>query len=109
MSPRAVDWSLGFSVWMLFATGVLALYTGRSSEAWVFVVHGVLGVALAGLLVWKLRRVWARIVDRASWDDRTGFGLASLIVIVLALVSGWLWSSGASGLAVGGYNLLGWH
>jgi DMSO/TMAO reductase YedYZ molybdopterin-dependent catalytic subunit len=109
MSPRAVDWSLAFCVWALFATGVLTLYTGRQSEAWIFVVHGVLGFVLAVLLVWKLRRVWTRITDSALWDDWTNAGLMALFVVALALGSGWLWSSGWSGFSLGGYNLLGWH
>ena len=109
MSPRAVDWSLAFCVWTLFATGVLTLYTGRASEAWIFVAHGALGFALAFVLVWKLRRVWGRVVDSASWDEWTGAGLASLGVVALALGTGWLWSSGWDSFVFGGYNLLGWH
>jgi DMSO/TMAO reductase YedYZ molybdopterin-dependent catalytic subunit len=89
---------LAFVTWTLFATGVLSLYTARGGEAWIFVAHGVLGFALAALLVWKLRRVWRRV----------GFGLVALIVVALALVSGWVWSSGGE-LIVGGYNLLAWH
>jgi hypothetical protein len=108
MSPRAVDWSLAGCVWALFATGVLSLYVGRSGEQWIFVAHGVLGFALVALLVWKLRRVWARVVDSASWDSRTGAGLAALACVVFALFSGFLWSSGGD-LVISGYNLLGWH
>jgi hypothetical protein len=87
---------------------VLSLYTGRASEQWIFVAHGALGFALVALLVWKLRRVWARIVNPPLWDERTGAGLASLSVVTLALVSGFVWSSGGE-FIVGGYNLLGWH
>jgi DMSO/TMAO reductase YedYZ molybdopterin-dependent catalytic subunit len=108
VTPRAVDWSLALVVWALFATGVLSLYTGRGDQAWIFVAHGALGFALAALLVWKLRRVWHRIVDTSAWDERTGAGLAALLVVTVALVSGWVWSSGGE-LIVGGYNLLGWH
>ena len=109
MSPRVVDWSLAACVWALFATGVLSLYVSRPGEAWVFVAHGVLGFALVFVLVWKLRRVWSRIVATASWDERTGVGLASLTVVVVALASGFVWSVLGWELAVGGYNLLGWH
>src|SRR5215203_1933539 len=108
MTPRVVDWGLAFLVWSLFATGVLSLYTGRGGEAWIFVAHGALGFTLAAVLVWKLRRVWHRIVGSSAWDEHTGAGLAALFVVALALVSGWLWSSGGE-LVVGGYNLLGWH
>jgi DMSO/TMAO reductase YedYZ molybdopterin-dependent catalytic subunit len=108
VTPRAVDWSLALAVWALFATGVLSLYTGSGDEAWIFVAHGVLGFALAVLLVWKLRRVWHRIVDSSAWDERTGFGLAALFVVAVAQLSGWIWSSGAQ-VTIGGFNLLGWH
>lgn len=108
MRPRVVDWGLAFCVWTLFATGVLSLYTGRGSEAWIFVAHGVLGFVLAALLVWKLRRVWPRVASPSQWDGRTGYAFASLFVVALALVSGWVWSSGGE-LIVGGYNLMGWH
>src|SRR5215208_6473246 len=108
MSPRAVDWSLAFCVWALFATGVLSLYVSRSGEAWIFVAHGALGFALLALLVWKMRRVWVRVVDQSQWDGRTGAGLAALSCVAAALVSGFVWSSGGE-LIVGSYKLLGWH
>jgi Oxidoreductase molybdopterin binding domain len=109
MSPRAVDWSLAFCVWVLFATGVLSLYVSRPGEAWVFVAHGALGFALVAVLAFKVRRVWSRIVDSASWDERTGIGLASLAVVLAALASGFVWSVLGWELAVVDYNLLGWH
>lgn len=105
MSPRAVDWSLAFVVWALFATGVLSLYVARESEAWIFVAHGVLGFALLGLLVWKLRRVLGRLRDP---DGMTWFSVAALLTVVLALASGFIWSAGGEVIAWG-YNLMGWH
>ena len=105
MAPRAVDWSLAFVVWALFATGVLSLYVARESEAWVFVAHGVLGFALVVLLVWKLRRVLARLLDP---DGRTWFAVGALVTVGAALVSGFVWSAGGE-VIVWGYNLMGWH
>jgi len=105
MSPRAVDWSLAFVVWALFATGVLSLYVARESEAWIFVAHGVLGFALVALLFWKLRRVWSRLLEPDGW---TWFAIASLVAVLAALGSGFIWSAGGE-LVVWGYNLMGWH
>jgi hypothetical protein len=108
VTPRVVDWGLALVVWALFATGVLSLYTGRGGEAWIFAAHGVLGFVVFALLVWKLRRVWRRVVDPALWDEHTGAAFAALFVVALALASGWIWSSGGD-VVIGGYNLMGWH
>ena len=62
MTPRATDWGLALLVGVLFATGVMSLFAGRSGDAWVFALHGAGGFALGGTLVWKSRRVWRRLV-----------------------------------------------
>ncbi len=94
MSPRGTDWSLAALVAALAVTGGLTLFSG----AWVFALHGAAGFALAAVLVWKLRRARLR---RAS-------GAIALALVVLTLLTGWAWSSGArlSGL---GYNALNLH
>jgi hypothetical protein len=43
---------LALLVWLLFATGMMSLFAGRSGDAWVFAVHGAGGFALGGALVW---------------------------------------------------------
>jgi DMSO/TMAO reductase YedYZ molybdopterin-dependent catalytic subunit len=93
-------------VGLLAATGVWTLFAGELSDAWVFAVHDVGGLAVAGVLVWKLRRVWPRLLRR--WERRTTAGVAALTLVGSALVTGIAWSSGAQ-LFVGGYNLLAWH
>ena len=108
LRSRVVDWSLAACVWTLFATGVLALYTGRAGDAWVIIAHGALGFGLAVLMVPKLRRVWRRVASPVLWDSETGGGIAALLVVAVALVSGWIWSSGGDPL-IAGYNLLSWH
>src|SRR5262249_38289674 len=70
--------------------------------------HDALGVAIALLVVVKLRRVWSRIRPLERWDNRTGAGVAVAVLVVATLVSGWLWSSGANA-SIAGYSLLGWH
>jgi DMSO/TMAO reductase YedYZ molybdopterin-dependent catalytic subunit len=108
VTPRGTDWSLALLVALGLATGLSTWFAGSHQSAWVFAAHAALGTALALVVVWKLRRVWRRIVAASRWDGRTGAGLAALLVVALALGSGVAWSSGAN-VAFGGMTLLGWH
>ncbi|HEY3020416.1 MAG TPA: molybdopterin-dependent oxidoreductase [Solirubrobacteraceae bacterium] len=100
MTPRGTDWGLATLVALLAFTGALTAFAGAPSRAWVFTLHGVAGLAVAGLLVWKLRRVWRRA--------RPGAGLLAAAVVALTLVSGIAWSSGADA-APAGFAVLAWH
>src|SRR4051794_40195479 len=108
VTPRGTDWSLALLVALGLATGLSTWFAGSHQSAWVFAAHAALGTALALIVVWKLRRVWRRIVAASRWDGRTGAGLAALLLVALALGSGVAWSSGAN-VAFGGVTLLGWH
>ena len=108
MTARATDWGLALLVGLLFATGVMTFFAGQRGDAWVFGAHGVGGFALAGVLGWKLRRVWRRLARPARWGRRTAAGTAALALAAATLLSGLGWSSGVELSAVG-YNLLGWH
>ena len=108
MTARGTDWGLAALVTLLIATGVLTLFAGGSSDAWVFVAHDVLGVGITLLLIVKLRRVWPRLARIAGWDRRTVAGLFGLLLTVAALGCGVLWAGGGAG-AVAGYSLLTWH
>jgi DMSO/TMAO reductase YedYZ molybdopterin-dependent catalytic subunit len=108
VTPRGTDWSLALLVALGLATGLSTWFAGSRQSAWVFAAHAALGTALALVVVWKLRRVWARIVTPARWDGRTGAGLGALLLVAAALGSGWAWSSGAN-VAAGGMSLLVWH
>jgi Oxidoreductase molybdopterin binding domain len=108
VTARGTDWGLAALVASLVATGVLTLFAGSSHDAWVFDAHDALGVAIALLLVVKLRRVWPRIASPRRWDGRGAAGLAGAAIVPATLVSGWLWSSGVTP-ALAGYSVLGWH
>jgi DMSO/TMAO reductase YedYZ molybdopterin-dependent catalytic subunit len=108
VTPRGTDWSLALLVALGLTTGLATWFAGSHQSAWVFAVHAALGTALALVLVWKLRRVWPRILARGRWDRRTGLGLASLLLVAVALGSGFAWASGLDA-AFGGMSLLGWH
>ena len=107
MTPRGTDWSLASLVALGFATGALTLFSGAPGDAWVFAVHGMAGIALAAVLVWKLRRVRPRLAP-GRWERRNVAGAAALLLAGVALGSGWAWASGAH-LFPGGYSLLAWH
>jgi DMSO/TMAO reductase YedYZ molybdopterin-dependent catalytic subunit len=108
VTPRGTDWSLALLVALGLATGLSTWFAGSRDSAWVFAAHAALGAALALVLVWKLRRVWRRIVSASRWDGRTAAGLAALLLVAVALGSGVAWSSGAN-VAFGGMSMLGWH
>lgn len=108
MTPRGTDWTLALLVALLFATGVLSLFSGRDGGAWVFVAHGTGGFALGLVVGWKLRRVWRRIAEPRRWDRRTAAGLLATGLVGASLVSGWAWASGGD-VWIAGYNLLNWH
>jgi DMSO/TMAO reductase YedYZ molybdopterin-dependent catalytic subunit len=108
VTPRGTDWGLALVVALLFATGTVSLFAASSGDAWVFVAHDVLAFALAGLLVVKLRRVWARLVRPSEWDRQVRAGVLATLFVALSLVSGWLWSGGGR-VSVAGYTLLSWH
>jgi DMSO/TMAO reductase YedYZ molybdopterin-dependent catalytic subunit len=108
VTPRGTDWSLALLVALGVATGLATWFAGSRQSAWVFAAHAVLGTALAVILVWKLRRVGARVIAPRRWDGRTGAGLGALVLVALALGSGYAWSTGLNA-ALGGMTLLGWH
>jgi Oxidoreductase molybdopterin binding domain len=104
VTARGTDWGLAALVAALLVTGALTLFAGSSGAAWVFAVHDACGIAIALLVVIKLRRVWPRLV-RAQ---RRAGGVAAAVVVLSCLVAGALWSEGVA-IAPAGYTLLSWH
>jgi DMSO/TMAO reductase YedYZ molybdopterin-dependent catalytic subunit len=103
VTSRGTDWGLALLVAALFASGLLGYFAGTSGSAWVIGVHDALGFALALLVAVKLRRVWARLMQK-----RPVTGALATAFVVLTLVSGWLWATGVNG-SLGGYSVLVWH
>jgi DMSO/TMAO reductase YedYZ molybdopterin-dependent catalytic subunit len=108
VTARGTDWGLAALVTSLIVTGALTLFAGGSGDAWVFVAHDALGIAIVLLLVFKLRRVWPRLRAPERWDRRTGAGVLGTALVVGALGSGLLWADGVT-VDPGGYSLLAWH
>ena len=76
MRPRLVDWSLLALVLFEAGSGLYSFLQGRPENSWLFVLHGVTGLALVLLLVWKLRRVWKRVADRRRFTGSRLVGTA---------------------------------
>jgi DMSO/TMAO reductase YedYZ molybdopterin-dependent catalytic subunit len=108
VAARVTDWGLAALVALLTATGVLTLFAGSPGEAWVFAAHDGLGVAIALLLVVKVRRVWPRMATAARWDRHTLVGVLGIAFAAGALGSGLLWANGFTP-DLAGYSVLSWH
>jgi DMSO/TMAO reductase YedYZ molybdopterin-dependent catalytic subunit len=79
-----VDWSLLVAVLVLLASGLATGFAGSLGDAWLFVLHGVAGLALVVLVALKLHRVRARV--RAGVRARSG--TVGLSLLLTALVGG---------------------
>jgi len=110
MRPRLVDWSLLVATLLELITGLVSFTVGKPEGRWLFWVHGILGLAIVLLLVWKVARIWPRLrLARQWWGSPVGtlLSLLALVVALLAIGSGVWWSSFLSPL---GYpNGLNWH
>ena len=108
MFPRLTDWSLALAVSLALTTGLVSLTSGLPQEAFIFVLHGIVGFWLLLLLWGKLRRVWSRLIRPRRWDAHTIYGLLALLLVALALGSG-IWWVGGGEWDFAGFNLLNWH
>src|SRR3954469_17041182 len=93
MRPRLVDWSLLVFVLFEAGSGLFSFLPAKPQDSWLFVLHGIMGLAIALLLVWKLRRVWRRVADRRRWDRATWAAVAALGFVLLTIASGSVWTS----------------
>jgi DMSO/TMAO reductase YedYZ molybdopterin-dependent catalytic subunit len=107
MRPRLVDWSLLILVLFEVCTGLLSFLKGKPENAWLFALHGMVGLGIVLLLVWKLRRVWRRVADPKRWDGATFAAVAALAFVLLTIATGVIWTTFHWPL---GYpNGLNWH
>lgn len=93
MRARLVDWLLLVLVLAETGTGLLSFREGRPEGRWLFVLHGVLGMAIVLLLLWKVQRVWPRVKRWRRWDAATPAALLALAAVLLVLVTGIVWTT----------------
>lgn len=108
MNARVTDWSLAAAIGFAFASGIYSLIAGRPEQWWVFAVHGMAGLWLLPISLYKLWRVRQRLLSPRLWDRRTVFGVLTTILVLATISSGVWWTTGGT-LVVAGYNLLNWH
>lgn len=106
--PRLVDWSILLLVAFELASGVVSLGAGHPSSRALFVAHGVVGLVLAFLIGYKLRRVRRRLTDRRQWDRATPLSALTAVVALSALGTGAAWVFGWN-VRVAYWNLLNVH
>lgn len=92
--PRIVDAGILITVILAIASGSVSFVSGQPGGAWVFVLHGVNGFVLIGLLAVKLRRVSHRLREPGDWNPSVFASVLTLVVAAAALLTGIAWSLG---------------
>jgi len=105
--PRVVDWSILVAVAAAVGTGLLS-WTGWLDPGLLVTLHSVLGVTLAGLLLFKFARVARRVTDTGTWDRATPVSVLLAVVVVAALALGVFWRVGGN-VPVGPWTTLNVH
>ncbi len=92
MHPRLVDWLLLVLVTFEALSGLITFLVGKPSGQWFFRLHGMVGLSLVVLVLWKMMRVSPRVSS-----GRVGSGLilslAVFLLVVLAVGTGVTWVS----------------
>jgi DMSO/TMAO reductase YedYZ molybdopterin-dependent catalytic subunit len=91
MRPRVVDWALFGLILFELLSGYGSFLVGKPQGRVIFVVHGMVGLAIVGLLILKLRRVYPRLAP-ARWQAATLVSIATTLLAVAAVASGLYWS-----------------
>ena len=91
MRARVVDWLLlGLTV-LGVLTGLWSFFMGDPQGRWLFVAHGILGLAIVGVLIAKVRRVTPIIVVRKGRRLSALVGIATAIAALVTVGFGVWW------------------
>jgi len=92
--PRVVDWSLFALVAVEALTGFVSFTVGTPAGWPVFWLHRALGVAIVGLLAFKLARVRRNLTDPGRWRRSTALSVLAAVAALGALATGAAWVFG---------------
>ena len=104
MSARATNLSIFALLLLELASGVGSYLTGSPDGAWVLWVHGIGGMTLIVLLVWKWRIVMRSLIRQGAGLWAVPSALLGLLFLA-TLVVGLLWVLGwAPAAPIPGYG-----
>lgn len=108
MSTATLDRVLAFLIGAQVITGLLTLRAGSPPAAPLFVLHGLLGGALAAAAIVKLRRSLPRAIVARRWG---AIAVAALLAIgvALALAGGFVWVASGRIVSIGPWTVLTIH
>jgi MFS family permease len=108
MSTATLDRVLAVLIGGQVLTGLLTLRAGSPPTAALFVVHGLLGGALAAAALVKLRRSLPRAIAAGRWG---AIALATVLAlaVALALGGGFVWVASGRILTIGPWTILTVH
>ncbi|HYM52019.1 MAG TPA: molybdopterin-dependent oxidoreductase [Candidatus Dormibacteraeota bacterium] len=108
MSAATLDRLLAVLIGAQLLTGLLTLRAGSPPTAPLFVVHGVLGGALATAVVLKLRHSLPRAIAARRWGAIM-LALALALAASAALAGGFVWVASGRILSIGPWTILTIH
>jgi len=108
MSTVTLDRLLAVLVALQLVTGLLTLRAGSPPTAPLFVVHGLLGGALAAAVALKVRRSLPRAVAARRWGAIV-LSAALLLAVTGALAGGFAWVVSGRILSIGPWTVLTLH
>ncbi|MEX0626296.1 MAG: molybdopterin-dependent oxidoreductase [Chloroflexota bacterium] len=108
MSTATLDRLLAILIGAQVVTGLVTLRAGSPTAAPLFVVHGLLGGALAAAVVVKLRRSLPRAIAAGRWGA-IAISLALFVAVALALAGGFGWVASGRIVSIGPWTILTFH
>ncbi|MFB6253817.1 MAG: molybdopterin-dependent oxidoreductase [Halobacteriaceae archaeon] len=94
LPPRLIDWSILIVILLEGVTGIYSLTVGSPDEVFVFWLHSIGGVLLTILIGFKFYRVFPLLKYYNSIDREIYTSLIAVVLVVVALGSGILWTFG---------------
>jgi len=108
MSTATLDRLLAILIGAQLVTGLLTLRAGSPPAAPLFMVHGLLGGALAGAALIKLRRSLPRAIAAGRWGAIAVAAMLA-VAVALALGGGFGWVASGRIVSIGPWTVLTVH